>query len=90
MTAVVVAGEIGGGGFAAEVAVDALVIHIESAGDIFGIFVCVVSHSLVGNFGVPKIGANPGVATPFCVMWTGGPAASRLTRSRALARVAIL
>ena len=39
MAAVVVAFEIGRGGFTAEVAIDALVVHVEFSGDVFWVFV---------------------------------------------------
>ena len=47
MTAVVVALEIGGRGFAAQIAVDALFIDVEFAGCVFGIFVGDVGHNFV-------------------------------------------
>src|SRR5580658_4368182 len=47
VTAVVVAAKIAGGGFAAKIAVDALIIDVIFAGNIFGIAVCDVSHSFL-------------------------------------------
>jgi hypothetical protein len=44
VTAILVAFEIVGGGFATEVAVNALIVHVILAGDVFGIFVCHVCH----------------------------------------------
>ena len=44
MAAVIVATEVRGSGFTAQVAVNALVIDIELSVDIFGIFICGVSH----------------------------------------------
>ena len=44
ISAVVVAGEVVGSGFAAEVAVDALVIDVEGAGGVFGIAIIDVGH----------------------------------------------
>ena len=44
IAAVVVALEVVGGGFAAEVAVDALVVDVELATGVFGVAICVVSH----------------------------------------------
>ena len=44
VSAVVVALEVRGGGFAAQVAIDALVIDIEFARDIVAVFVCCVCH----------------------------------------------
>ena len=47
VSAVVVALEIGGRGFAAQIAVDALFIDVEFAGCVFGIFVGDVGHNFV-------------------------------------------
>jgi hypothetical protein len=47
MSAVVVSFEVGRRGFATKIAIDALVIDIELSRDIFGIFVCSVSHNLL-------------------------------------------
>ena len=44
VSAVIVALEVRGGGFAAQVAIDALVIDIEFARDIVAVFVCCVCH----------------------------------------------
>jgi hypothetical protein len=44
MPTVIVAFEIRRSGFAAKVAVDALIINVVSAGDVLGVFVCCVSH----------------------------------------------
>jgi hypothetical protein len=44
MAAVIVATEVRGSGLTAKIAVDALVIDIELSVDIFGIFICGVSH----------------------------------------------
>jgi hypothetical protein len=44
VTSVVVAFEIVGSGFAAEIAVNALIVHVKFAACVFGIFVCYVSH----------------------------------------------
>jgi hypothetical protein len=52
MAAVVVSLEIRGCGFAAEIAVDALVIDVEFPLYVLGIFVCDISHkALRGGFG---------------------------------------
>ena len=45
MAAIVVAFEIGRRGLAAQIAVDALIIDVEFARYIFGVFVCRVGHS---------------------------------------------
>lgn len=45
MTAVIVAFEIGGRGFTAKIAVDALLIDVELSGGVFGIFVRGVGHN---------------------------------------------
>jgi hypothetical protein len=45
VTSVIVALEIGRGGLAAEIAVDALVVAVIGAGHIFGILVGYISHS---------------------------------------------
>jgi hypothetical protein len=45
VAAVVIAFEIGGRGFAAQIAVDALVIDVEFSRYVFGIFVRCISHS---------------------------------------------
>jgi hypothetical protein len=44
---VIIAAKVARSGFAAQVAVDALVIDIVLAGEIFGIAVCDVSHNLL-------------------------------------------
>jgi hypothetical protein len=44
VTAVIVTGEVGGSGFAAKIAVDALIVHVKGARDVLGVFVCCVSH----------------------------------------------
>jgi hypothetical protein len=44
MAAIIVPLEIGRRRFAAEIAVDALVVHVESAPYVFGVFICRVSH----------------------------------------------
>src|SRR5438034_9974472 len=44
MAAVIVPLEIGGRCFTAQIAVDALVIYIEFAGHVFGVFVCGIGH----------------------------------------------
>jgi hypothetical protein len=44
VTAVVVAGEIGRSSFTAEIAVDALIIYVETSSDVLGILVCYFSH----------------------------------------------
>jgi hypothetical protein len=44
IAAIVIAFEIVRGGFAAEIAVDALVVHVIFTGNVFRIFVCDVSH----------------------------------------------
>jgi hypothetical protein len=46
MSAIVVAGEIGRSGFSAQIAIDALIIHIEFAAHIVGVFVVYVCHNL--------------------------------------------
>jgi hypothetical protein len=55
VTAIVIALEVGRGGFAAQVAINALVVNEVFAGGVFGIFVCCVSH----NF-IKKLGQNNG------------------------------
>jgi uncharacterized membrane protein YedE/YeeE len=47
VAAVIIAAKIARSGLAAEITVDALVIDIVFAGDIFGIAVCDVSHNLL-------------------------------------------
>jgi hypothetical protein len=54
MAAVVVAFEIGRRGLAAQVAVDALVIDVEFARYVFGVFVCGVGHSFSGKSEVER------------------------------------
>src|SRR5205814_10730109 len=44
MAAVIVPFEIGGRGLAAQIAVDALIIDVEFARYVFGVFVCGISH----------------------------------------------
>ena len=44
VSAVVITREVRRCGLTAEVAVDALVVHVEGASHVFGIFVCEVSH----------------------------------------------
>jgi hypothetical protein len=44
MTAVIVSLEIGGRCFAAQIAVDALVIDVEFTRYVFGVFVCGIGH----------------------------------------------
>jgi hypothetical protein len=51
MTAIVIPFEIGGRGLTAKIAVDALLIHIEFAGGIFGILIGDVSHKFPGGAG---------------------------------------
>jgi hypothetical protein len=58
--AIVIAGEIARSGFAAEIAVDALVIDVEFACDVLGIFVCDVSHNLMMNWTQKSGGRNYG------------------------------
>jgi hypothetical protein len=49
MSAVVVALEVGGSGFAEQIAVDALIIDIKSSAYVLGIFICCVGHVPSGN-----------------------------------------
>jgi hypothetical protein len=49
MTPVVVALETGGCRFAAQIAVDALIIDVECPRYVFGVFVCNVGHSFYGK-----------------------------------------
>src|SRR6185503_21131446 len=49
ITTVVIAGEVGGSGFAAEIAVDALVVHVIFAAGIFRISICNISHKSRGK-----------------------------------------
>ena len=44
MAAVIVPLEVGGRCFAAQIAVDALVIDVEFTGYVFGVFVCSIGH----------------------------------------------
>jgi len=44
MAAIIVPLEIGRGSFAAQIAIDALIIDIEFARHVFGVFVCDVGH----------------------------------------------
>jgi hypothetical protein len=44
MTAVIVPFKIGGRSFAAQIAVDALIVHVEFAGYVLGVFVCGIGH----------------------------------------------
>jgi len=46
MAAIIVPLEVGGRGLAAQIAVDALVIDVEFARYVFGVFVCDIGHSL--------------------------------------------
>jgi hypothetical protein len=49
IAAVLIASEVGRGGFAAKIAIDALIVHVVLARDAIGVFVCDVSHKfLVG------------------------------------------
>jgi hypothetical protein len=52
MTAVVVAFETGGCRFAAQIAVDALIVDVELSRYVFGVFVCDVGHSFYGKSGI--------------------------------------
>jgi len=52
MTPVVVAFETAGCRFAAQIAVDALIIYIECPRYVFGVFVCDIGHSFYGKSGV--------------------------------------
>jgi hypothetical protein len=52
MTAVVVAFETGGCRFAAQIAVDALIVDVELSRYVFGVFVCEVGHSFYGKSGI--------------------------------------
>jgi hypothetical protein len=52
IAAVIISAEIAGGGFAAEIAVDALVIDIIFAGNIFGIAVCDISHNFFRSINI--------------------------------------
>jgi hypothetical protein len=49
MAAVVVALEIGGRGFTAQIAVDALIIDVEFSCYVFGVFIRGISHSFSGK-----------------------------------------
>jgi hypothetical protein len=49
MTPVVVAFETGGCRFAAQIAVDALIVDVEWPRYVFGVFVCDVGHSFYGK-----------------------------------------
>jgi hypothetical protein len=49
MTAVVIAFETGGCRFAAQIAVDALIVDVEFSCYVFGVFVCDLSHSFYGK-----------------------------------------
>src|SRR5262245_59485412 len=46
IAAVVVAFKVVWGGFAAQVAVNALVVHVEFASHVLGILVCLISHKI--------------------------------------------
>jgi hypothetical protein len=48
MTTVVIALEVGWRSLAAEVTVNALIVHVVSTGDVLGIFVCGVGHLVLG------------------------------------------
>ena len=69
IAAVLVAPEIVRSRLAAQVAVNALVVHVEFAGDILGVFVCSVSHSFNKKV--------RGIRWP-----DGGALASRIWRAR--------
>ena len=62
VAAVVVALEIGGRGFAAEVSVDALIVHVEFATHVFGILVRLVGH---GRIWAAKVATRSHSATHF-------------------------
>jgi hypothetical protein len=51
VAAVVIALEIVRGGFAAKITVNALVVHVVFAGNIFGVFICDVSHKIILKLG---------------------------------------
>ena len=54
MAAVVVTLEIGGRGFAAQIAVDTLIIDVEFARYVFGVFVRDIGHGLPGKSEVER------------------------------------
>jgi len=55
VTAIIVALEVGRGGLAAEIAIDALIIDVEFSLYVFGIFVCDISHkALRSRFGLER------------------------------------
>ena len=58
IAAVVVSLEIVGGSFAAEIAVNALIVHVVFAGRVFGIFICNVSHKIILSW--PEYGDGTG------------------------------
>jgi hypothetical protein len=71
VTAVVVAFEIIRSGFAAEIAVNALIVHVVFASNVFRIFVCYISHKFAFSGG--KIcGSNPVMASIIWIQITEG------------------
>jgi hypothetical protein len=58
ITPVVVAFETGGGRFAAQIAVDALIIDVECSRCVFSVFVCDVRHSFYGKSEVSTLARN--------------------------------
>jgi hypothetical protein len=77
MTAVVVAFEICGGGFTAQIAVDALIVHVIGTCHVLGVFVCCVSHCLdeVGGLRGAIVVLNPLLSITFSSLGNGGNAA---------------
>jgi hypothetical protein len=65
MTAVIVSFEIGGGSFAAKIAIDALVIDVKLSVYIFRIFISGVGHKSLSK-AKGKVERNAGGAKDFC------------------------
>jgi hypothetical protein len=63
MAAVVVPFEIGGRGFTAQIAVDALIIDVKFARYVFGVFVCGIGH----GFSLKSEGETLGRNAPYAI-----------------------
>jgi hypothetical protein len=63
MAAVIVSFEIGRRGFAAQIAVDALIIYVEFARYVFGVFVCGIGH----GFFLKSEGETLGRNAPYAI-----------------------
>jgi hypothetical protein len=66
MAAVIVPLEIGGRGFAAQIAIDALIIDVEFARYVFGVFVRGIGHVFFPKNEVETLGRNAPVCKVIC------------------------